>query len=333
MVGRERKHVPTRRKSIRDVAVHGLTLRIEGDLPLDLPPAAKSAIDLEVLVQRRPVWADASADSGQRLYGAEPDDDGPGLIEAAWVANGAGVRMRYAEGVSFWIDASLRTIWVEFSGPGGGADAAYFLLEPVLAFLLRLRGTLALHASAVVIGGRGVAFCALTGGGKSTAAAACLLRGAAMLADDLVAVEESGAEWLAHSGTRSIRLWAQESGGLVQNLRDAPAVSATWDKRNVAPAFLGARPWNGSVPLAMVCALTDDESDSAPTQRLIGAQAVRALLPNTSASYLHTADRRARELMQLGRFVERVPIMRVQVRRDAGDPHDVAAFAFEHLGA
>jgi hypothetical protein len=58
----------------------------------------------------------------------------------------------------------------------------------LMGFLLRQRGYLALHASAVAIDGQGVLFVGDSGSGKSTTAAAFHSRGHDLLADDVAAV-------------------------------------------------------------------------------------------------------------------------------------------------
>jgi hypothetical protein len=80
--------------------------------------------------------------------------------------------------------------------PLPGADAGVLttlLLGRMMAYLLRQRGYLPLHASGVEIAGRGVLFLGETGAGKSTAAAALHTRGHRVLADDVSAVRISGA--------------------------------------------------------------------------------------------------------------------------------------------
>jgi hypothetical protein len=68
------------------------------------------------------------------------------------------------------------------------------LLGTVLAVLLHQRGLLVLHASAVEIDGRAVAFLGAKGAGKSTTAAMLYARGHTLIADDIVAIDLSDSE-------------------------------------------------------------------------------------------------------------------------------------------
>jgi hypothetical protein len=77
----------------------------------------------------------------------------------------------------------------------------------VLAELLRQRGYVVLHASAVVVGGQAVAFVGHKGFGKSTTAGALLARGHRLLTDDLLAVDVSGPVARVHPGFPMLKLW------------------------------------------------------------------------------------------------------------------------------
>lgn len=251
---------------------------------------------------------------------------------------GAGIRLRFAEGATFWVSAALDEIWLAFDPPLTAVDAAHFLLEPVLAFVLRGRGILVLHASAVEWCGRGVAFCGPAGTGKSTAAAACVADGAALISDDVVAVTRGGLhgeEWVAHRGTGAIRLWDDAARLVVADLDAAPPFSATWDKRVIGAAALGARHAGPSTPLSMVCLLSRQRGTAGEVriESIDGHAALRALIPHTVAKALLDTASKGRELLQLGALASDVPL--VQLIGSAGAPSlgAIASMVRERIGA
>ena len=67
-----------------------------------------------------------------------------------------------------------------------------FLAGTVIAVVLMLRGHPVLHASAVEVGGRGLAFVGRSGMGKSTLATAFCARGAALITDDVLRIDLDG---------------------------------------------------------------------------------------------------------------------------------------------
>ena len=268
-------------------------------------------------VQQKPPWGADALDAGKTLFAAAPDDDA-NLLEVAWTESGRGIRMRYAEGATFWISASLDEIWLTYDPPLTAADAAHFLLEPVLAFVLRRRGVLVWHASAVAFDGNAVVFCGAAGAGKSTAAGMCVAAGGAFISDDVVAVEDYGGTFHAHRGTAAIRAWDDGARVLAGDPERAPRFSATWDKRVLTPALLGGREARGPVPIALVCVLAERSSaDGAPRLTpIVGQAAVRALLPHTAANSLLDRGQRAQELPQLAGFISRVPVANLVAHTD-----------------
>jgi hypothetical protein len=94
-----------------------------------------------------------------------------------------------------------------FTDPHADPRAVEFaLFRGVIPRLLHLRGVTCLHASAVTIGGRAVAFCGPSGSGKSTVAAAMVLRGHALITDDVLPLRTSGNSAAAGPGLRELRL-------------------------------------------------------------------------------------------------------------------------------
>lgn len=105
-------------------------------------------------------------------------------------------------------DGHLR---VEYQGLIPAADLAAPLEGPALGMALRRDGHTLLHASSVRLGSRGVAFCGMSGQGKSTLAAMMLAEGAQFWGDDILRIVGAG----AFPDGRAARLYgdvAQQAG-------------------------------------------------------------------------------------------------------------------------
>lgn len=139
--------------------------------------------------------------------GPLPGEDDPGIetiyrstelrpdgepVLSALSAGGAGpgriTLLRYAGEASFSVSERRIVGRAEAPGADGRALLELRLVGPVLAFWLERSGTPTLHASAVAVGERAVAFLAGKEGGKSSLAAAFLDAGHRLLTDDVLAV-------------------------------------------------------------------------------------------------------------------------------------------------
>ena len=116
------------------------------------------------------------------------------------------------------------------------------LTSRVLALALHANGVFTLHASAVSIGGAGIAFLAPKHYGKSTFCSALVLAGARALSDDTVPVRPGSTPRLS-PGLPRLKLWSDaasrffgvegdQAGGLRKHLMDHLDVSQV-ERRNV----------------------------------------------------------------------------------------------------
>jgi len=81
------------------------------------------------------------------------------------------IRIVFEDGTEFFVNRSGTEIWATWPDSLTLEDTATYLLGPIFSIVLRLRGTISLHASAVRIGDVAVAFIGPQGAGKSTTAA------------------------------------------------------------------------------------------------------------------------------------------------------------------
>jgi hypothetical protein len=200
--------------------------------------------------------------------------------------------------------------------PAPGAserNVRLFLLGSAIGALLHQRGLLPLHANAIDIGGRAVAFSGHSGAGKSTIAAWFHDRGHTILADDVCVIgfDEAGRA-LAFPGIPRLRLWreALEASG-----RDAEAYPRSFDdteKYDVPTANEGAVE---PIPLAAIYLLRKAEEGGmeADIERLTGIDAVETLVSNTyRGGYLSMIGRTSEHLSACIKVARAVPVFRAQ---------------------
>ncbi|HET8918082.1 MAG TPA: hypothetical protein VFN27_00200 [Xanthobacteraceae bacterium] len=93
---------------------------------------------------------------------------------------------------------------------GSAEDVPIFILGTVFGILLHQRQQIVLHASAVEVNGKAVAFCGPSGAGKSTLAAVLSQRGYRLITDDVCAITlPVGETPIVHPDGRQLKLWAQ----------------------------------------------------------------------------------------------------------------------------
>ena len=108
------------------------------------------------------------------------------------------------------------------------------LLGPVLSYWLERQGIPTLHASAVAVDKRAIAFLSSHGGGKTGLAAAMMCAGFPLLTDDVLPIEESGGRFLGRPGYPQMRMWADEAEYFLGRFEDLPLVHPAVTKRKVA---------------------------------------------------------------------------------------------------
>ena len=179
---------------------------------------------------------------------------------------------------------------------------------PMFSFLVWLRGGQALHASAVLVDGHAVAFCGVTGAGKSTTAAQFVRLGHPLITDDVMAWRWEGNACLVQTGPTRVKLWP-DSAAVVQSeaVGDLPRVYGQVDKRIVnlpADAALAS----SGYPLSVIHLLTPG---AVHARDLSSAEAFVALKEHCRDDAILPPELRARQFEELARLVRSVRVRRV----------------------
>ncbi len=281
---------------------HAYGLLITSDIELPLPPAP--AVGEPDLVLRRgpdrPVPHERPA--GRRLaevrrpdltvfYTLGRDDDHAVL--------------RYPGLCDFVGDPRLSRVTAHLH-PGADAGLLPVLISgALLAVHLMLHHELVLHASAVRVGGRAVAFVGSSGMGKSTLAAALCERGYGLVSDDLLRVDHAdGGAMLVHPGGTENRLRPS-----ARELADAAPPSSVHE---TADGRLALRPRDlaGGPLLLAACVVPRPSKDvtEVAARRLGASEALLRLSRYPRVLGWSDAASMATAFQSLGDLVERVPI-------------------------
>ena len=220
------------------------------------------------------------------------------------------LRMKYVDGVEFWFDRRGTKVCCTRPESLTIADAAVYLLGPILGVLLRLRGVTCLHASAVTLGGNSVVFAGPEGAGKSTTATALGRRGHPIVSDDIVAIEEHEGQFFVLPAHPYVCLWPESMEMLYGRHKAVPGFAPTWDKARLDLAEHGLKFQEQPIPLGAVCLLGARSTDSAPPclERAPSREGLLELVANSYGTNLLEKQMRASEFELLGRLVSRVPV-------------------------
>ena len=310
----------------------GVTLASDHPIPglFPIPPLERATV--RVHFHALPAWRDAPIDPASILRREPADPALPAALEIGWVAGGAGTRFQLPDGAEFFIDADGANVWCRWEQAHSVDDVVGYVAGSVLGYVLRLRGTLALHASGVIIQGRAIGFVGPSGAGKSTLAAACCATGAALCTDDVLAIGERDGGVVTWRGGDHLRLASQSVRGVGAVLGRPPdwepatfgLVGPTWDK-HMLPMPAASRRFQGAVegavqgavqdpiPLRALFRVTPHVDPVAPeVVRVAAPEALLMLLPHTSSAHLLAGTQAARSLAQLSRLVERLPVYRIE---------------------
>jgi hypothetical protein len=313
--------------------IHGLVIRAGVELP-GLPPADAAVADVELEM----VDELAPPPTARPRYRSGTADDPTSRVEIADTADGH-TFFRYGDGTMFDVAHRSRPATIRaVVAPGQTLeDLTAYLYGPVLGFVLRAWGRLALHASCVRAGESALLLAGDSGAGKSTTAAALASRGVRVLSDDLTALStDAGGHPLAWPSFDHLRLWSSSERMILGESGRLERITPTWEKLRfpLAGDDFAAEPCRVG---AIVLLEPRGEQRGALVRPVAPAQAVITLATLTYANYLLDTTMRATELAQLGALVRDVPVHSIRASSDPSDIGDlceaILALATPHASA
>ena len=201
-----------------------------------------------------------------------------------------------------------REIIVEPGPDASERNVRLYLLGSAFGAILHQRGLLPLHANAIEIEGRAIAFMGHSGAGKSTMAAWFHDRGFRILADDVCVVTMNESRPIAYPGIPRLRLWRE---ALELSGREAGDYDRSFDDMDKYDVPTLAQEVTTPIELDHVYLLkqADPASGSPGIRRLSGVEAVDALVANTyRGAFLPLMDGTKQHLLQCLALVNKVPI-------------------------
>jgi hypothetical protein len=260
--------------------------------PVDrLPPSESVLLDVSPLIEQ--------GEPGT-IVERSTDPAGPFVFE-------------FLDGTRFRIEDRGRLITASWPDPATFEDMVTYFLGPILAFVVRMRGGLALHAGAIVLDGQVLLVTGVAGAGKSTTVAAMVARGASMLSEDVSVIAWRDGRPCVLPGYARVRLWDDSAAALFGSAEALALLTPTWSKRFVDT---GAAFVREPVAIRAIVVLTARHDGPPMMRRLYGHEAVMALLVRTSMTHLLAPELRASELEEIARVVEVIPVLEIAPKND-----------------
>jgi HPr Serine kinase C-terminal domain len=252
------------------------------------------------------------------------DESGNPALTISTYGYGDFRRLCYYDGTEFWVDGKNENIWITWRPSSSLNDAATYLLGPVLGFILRLRGIVCLHASAVMMAGLAVVIAGSEGTGKSTTAAALVQAGHTLISDDVVALFEKDGKFWVRSAYPYLALWPDSVNALFGSHDALPRFSNQWEKRRFGPDSGALKFENRDASLGAVYILAKRLPEPARRIEVVSVQtALLSLISHSYATNTLDAELRAREFEFLGRMVSFVPVRKLYPHPDPCNLHQI----------
>jgi hypothetical protein len=234
-------------------------------------------------------------------------------------------RHHFPDLVDFYIDSSARSVRAVAAEELAPDILRHLIVDHVVPHLLAIDRALVLHASAVVVDGRAVAFVGPTGAGKSSLAAGFVaLRQARLLCDDYLRLREADGGYLADASYPGLRLWQDSAAFFADDAERLPQVASYTDKRRWAVSTADS----DDAALAAIVLLGADPGADGPTcraERVGGRDVFAELFQQTFRAPRASRRELADDMEAVVRLAGAVPVVLVEYRRTYDALAEVAA--------
>jgi hypothetical protein len=224
------------------------------------------------------------------------------------VDNGDFFKLAYSDGTRFLVRSDANYVWGK-AGPGlTDEDLSVYLAGPILGFVLRCKGRLALHASAACLGELAITLVGPAGAGKSTVAAVMALRNRPICCEDVCVLQERDGTMCIVPGYPRVCLWPEAVRMLFSREDALPLIVAGWEKRYLALDQKACRFAASPVPLGAIYVLAPrTEGPGKPKiQALSRQEAALHLIQNSYMNWTLDRRQRAEEFEAIARLVGKV---------------------------
>ncbi len=291
-------------------SLYGLSLRSEWALPFPTS-AAQGPPDTELLRGEVGDFIEAS-------QAVRPSSQASDWFAQARLADGS-VYLRWRELFEFLVSADGCQILGRPLRPGAAESFHCYLLGQVLSFALIKRGIEPLHATAVVVNGRAIAFIGDCGYGKSSLGAAFLRQGHTLLVDDLLVVRTQDRRGvLACAGPPRIKLFPEVASAVLGPEFSGTRMNANTSKLLIPlPSSLTARtdmPLSALYVLGAPAAERPDRPIAIST--LSPREACLALVANTFNTVITEPARLGQQLGLAAALARRLPVKSLSYPRE-----------------
>jgi hypothetical protein len=300
---------------------YGLSLAANQAIPGLLPESADTKdaklIDLQIWFECIPTWLESYLASPQTIRYVSPylDENGQPALIVWLLGDGAFYHLQYAEDVDFILNRDGTLLWIRWSQAVDEIDVFSYLLGPVMGFILRVRGVVSLHASAVAVNQRAAVFIGDAGVGKSTTAMAMGRLGYPIVSDDIVPIYENAGVTYAQPGYPRVRLRQSSLPWLSVVNPDLPPLPEVKGQSRLHFELIqsGYQFQSDPLPIGALYLLAERDADSrAPRVESVSlSDGMMGIVANTYATRFLDTSMRAREFQELSRLVNQVTVRKL----------------------